>query len=149
MRQRPGGVTILAVLAVVLGLLGLCGNAFGVMGSAVSGVVKVLGASGLTPGKLFFDSIIGLVISAATLVFGVGAMQLKPWAWYLGLGIEAVAIVQHVVEIARKGSGGGNITGHAFGIVIALLIIAYLLRGHVQEAFAVKRVAAPTRAALR
>src|SRR5579875_2968404 len=135
MRQRPGGVTILAVLAVLLGLLGLCGNSFGLMGSAVGGVAKLLGASGLTPGKLFFDSIIGLVLSAATLIFGFGAFALKSWAWFLGLGIEAAYIIEHIVRIVSKGSGGGNIAGNVIGIVIALLISAYLLRGHVQEAF--------------
>jgi hypothetical protein len=130
---RPQGITILAVLAAIGGVLGIFG-AFALFGlGALSGMVA--GAAGapvagfLTGGFAIFWGLVTLAQSAAALFFAYGAWFLKPWAWMLGVGVEAAAIVINLVNII--GGQGGSVVS----ILISGGIIYYLFTPAIQRAF--------------
>ena len=118
-RERPLGVTILAVLAIISGILGLLG------GVALLG----LGAAGLG-GVAAIMGILVLVLAVLELAFGFGAWTLQPWAWTLGVASQVLSRC-HCRDIAM----GGSITGQIVGIIIAAVILYYLFTPPVRQAF--------------
>jgi hypothetical protein len=116
--DRPNGVTILALL------YGLVGMVVIAEGGAISGI-----ALGVIANPTTFPLVLGLLTIAGGIclfAFAYGAWQLKPWAW--GLGI-AIMVVAPIVDVA---AAGANALG---SIVVAVVIIYYLSRRHVREAF--------------
>lgn len=114
-QQRPLGVTILAVLAFIVGILGILG---GIGLFALGGGWAALGA-------------ITLIIGILQLALGYGFWTLKPWAWMLGIALEAINIVLSIIYIAR----GNSVASNIIGILIAAGIIYYLTRPQVRQAF--------------
>jgi hypothetical protein len=116
--QRPTGVTALAMLYGLIGMVVIA------EGGAISGI-----SLGLIVDANHFPLVLGLLTIAGGIclfAFAYGAWGLKPWAW--GLGI-AIMIVAPILDLAVAGV-------NAIGtIVVAALIIFYLLRPHVREAF--------------
>lgn len=132
--QRPTGVTVLGVLAIIGGIVGLCGGTLGLLGGALAGSVAVAGTSSqlaADAGILVVLSIIVLALAVLDFVFGVGALQLRAWAWKLGVGLSAVNIILDVVEIIVAHSIFGNI----IGIVVNAIILYYLYQPNVRKAF--------------
>lgn len=124
--QRPMGVTILAILAAIGGVLGiLAGLALMALSSATTDLA-ISGLSGLT-------SILGIVTLALgilDLVFAYGAWGLKPWAWMLGIGLEAAGIVVDLL-VFRSSTASSTV----ISVLIAAGIIYYLYQPHVRRAF--------------
>ncbi|HEX6818254.1 MAG TPA: hypothetical protein VF120_07765 [Ktedonobacterales bacterium] len=141
-RERPTGVTILAILAIIGGVFGLCGGGLGLLGGALGGAAAgSLGASGATTsdtaalaadaGVLTIISIGLLVLSVFYIILGIGALRLSPWAWTLGVALSAVAIIVDVVEAVLTHSFVSPI----IGIVISGIILYYLFQPNVRQAF--------------
>lgn len=140
-QQRPTGVTILGILAIIGGILGLCGGVLGLLGGALAGSV----AAGTSPyatagtttqlaadaGILIVLSVFVLVLAVLDIVLGVGALQLRPWAWPLGVGLMAVTIILDIVDIVISRSFFSPI----IGIVVSAIILYYLYQPNVQKAF--------------
>jgi hypothetical protein len=57
-------------------------------------------------------------------------VDLKPWAWMLGIVLEVAGIVVDILEF-RSATASSTIVG----IVIAGIIIYYLYQPHVRRAF--------------
>lgn len=129
--QRPMGVTIIAVLAIIGGVFGLCGGTVGIVGSGFGGIGSILGFENLHPGVLFWGSLLSLVIGVLDLVFGFGALALRPWAWILGVGLQALSLVENIISFIQ---GDGRV-GATISAIIAAVILAYLFSGTVQRAF--------------
>jgi uncharacterized membrane protein (DUF2068 family) len=131
---RPLGVTILGVLAIIGGILALCGGlglAFG--GSALTSALSAAGQStAISAGALAVSGGISAVLGVLELVFGVGLLQLKSWAWMLGVALSIVSLVIGVIEIAVKYSTVGN---QIIGMVISVIILVYLFTPGVRAAF--------------
>lgn len=126
--QRPTGITILAVLAIIGGLLGLCGGLtlFGVGG------LGVLGGSAEAGGLGFLFGGMSLLSAVLYLAFGIGAWLLKPWAWILGIIGAAWSILSSVVSLI---AGGGSLIGTIIAIIIPAIILWYLFRPEIKQAF--------------
>ncbi len=123
--QRPTGITILAILSAIGGVLGLLAAlAFLTVGTAVVG-------SGLG-GFVFVAGILILAYSVLSLILAFGFWGLKPWAWPLGIGVQALGIVQTLLQFANNSS---NITSLVIGLGIAAFILWYLFQPHVKAAF--------------
>lgn len=112
MKQRPTGITVLAVLAAIGGLFGLLG---GVALMAFSPVVGLL----------------ALILAVLDFAFAYGAWTLQPWAWTLGVAIQAVSVLSIVFSMANGSSIGSQI----LPIAIVGIILYYLFRKDIQEAF--------------
>src|SRR5215469_13209842 len=87
-RQRPMGVTILAVLAFLVGISGILG-AIGIL--ALGGGYVMLG-------------VIALVLALLELGLGYGFWTLQPWAWTLGITLQVINIVLNVIYLFTQRS---------------------------------------------
>lgn len=118
-RERPLGVTILAVLAGIGGALGLLGS-LGLIGlGGLGGLFVILG-------------LVSLVLSIAYLLFAYGAWTLQPWAWTLGVGLAAASIVLTLLQLMQ---GMTNVVGALISIAISGVILYYLFTPEVKAAF--------------
>jgi uncharacterized membrane protein (DUF2068 family) len=125
-RRRPLGVTIITILAAIDGLLFILGGLFLLLGSSALGIAIDSAALG---GLAAVIGAITLVTGILLLVFAWGAWGLQPWAWTLGVVLEAIAIVLGLFSLFN-GSGGAVLS-----IAIAALITWYLFQPDVRRAF--------------
>ena len=114
-QQRPLGVTILAVLAFIGGILNILG---GIGGFALGG------------GWAFFGAIY-LILGILELGLGYGFWTLKPWAWMLGITLQAISIVLSIIYIVGRNSVASDI----IDILVAAGIIYYLTRPQIRQVF--------------
>ena len=125
--QRPLGVTILAVLAAIGGVLGiLAGLVLVGLSSSVAAADMALPLSG----AVVILGIVSIVVGIGDLAFAYGAWGLKPWAWMLGIVLEAVGIAVNLLEFRSA-----TVTSTIVSVVIAGAIIYYLYQPHVRRAF--------------
>jgi Predicted membrane protein (DUF2127) len=113
-RQRPIGVTIIAILAILGGIAFI--------------------ASGL--GTLILIPLIGIFIGSGLLILGLayflmayGLWKGKSWAWILTLILSGIGIIVGIGSIVV-----GNI-GSIFHIIINAIVIFYLYRPNVKSFF--------------
>ena len=140
MQERPIGVTILAVLAIVAGVFGffaaialLLGGSMAAVGSAALAPSSGTGAAAAA-GFGFMAVLTGLftlVVAVAEVVFGLGALQLKPWAWMIGIASQALGILNILVSMISGRSGFGGIVS----LAICGAILWYLFTPEVKRAF--------------
>jgi len=123
--QRPTGVTIIAILSAIGGVLGLLASLV-LLGLGAAGAAASLG------GLAFIAGIIVLAYSILSLVLAYGFWTLKPWAWPLGVGVQAVGILQAILQFANDSS---QIVSLVISIAIAGVILWYLFQPHVKAAF--------------
>ena len=115
---RPTGITILAVLSGVGGVL----MAIAGIGIFVLGAVA-FGGLGALLGIAF------IAVAALYLAFCVGALQMKPWAWPLGVVGAVASIILGVLQLL-----GGDMS-QIIGIAIAGAILYYLWQPGIKAAF--------------
>jgi uncharacterized membrane protein (DUF2068 family) len=123
--QRPTGVTIIAVLSAIGGVLGL-------LASLVLLGFGAAGAAGGLGGLAFVAGLIVLAYSVLSLVLAYGFWFLKSWAWPLGVGVQAVGILQAVLQFMNNTS---QVVSLVVSIAIAGVILWYLFQPHVKAAF--------------
>jgi hypothetical protein len=123
-QQRPTGVAVLAVAAAALGVLAILGA--GAWWNASEGLAWLPRIHG-------GERLIALVLLAAglsELVFAYGAWMLRPWAWTLGVVLEAIVIVLALLQLGRL-----EYARHIVTIVIAGFTLWYLATPRVRAAF--------------
>lgn len=110
-KQRPIGVTILAILVILGGIFMLFG------GLVLLGVGAVAGAGGAG----IFGGLVAVIGGLLALfgllwvIAGIGLWRLKGWAWWL-------AVIVSVINLAISG-----VSMDFVGVAIALLILIYLV----------------------
>ena len=124
--ERPLGVTIIAILAAIYGVFGIFGGLVLLLGGTAIGMAAGSAAFG---GLAAVVGAVTLVMAILSLVFAWGAWGLQPWAWTLGIVLEAIAIVLGLYNLL-SGNGGAVIS-----IAIAALITWYLFQPDVRRAF--------------
>lgn len=132
--RRPIGITILAILAFIFGILGIIGGLGLIsLGGAATGIGAATGAGGAVAGGgvAFVLGILTLFSSVLSVAFAVGAWGLKPWAWTLGVGAEALALIGAVLGLGNEANRGSSI----FSILVAAGILFYLFTPTVKRAF--------------
>jgi hypothetical protein len=118
---RPTGITILAVLAAIGAVLSL------LAGFAVFTVgTLVFGLSGAVFGLAW------LALAALGLTFAIGAWQIKPWAWSLGVVLAAAAIIWSVILLI---GGGGSIFNVLFTAIVYGIVLYYLNQPTIRSLF--------------
>ena len=153
---RPTGLSVLAVLAIATGLLAIT---LGVVGSELNlGVELSLGVIGelfsfapapfTFPGSMYgfygnmgFTAAAGALVSALVgalyLMAGIGAWRVRPWAWFLGLGIIAINLFGLISTAYYALSDNWSpllLVPVLAGIVHTAALTFYLTRPHVKAA---------------
>jgi len=113
-RNRPLGVTIIAILAVIGGI-----------GSLLSGfaVMALLPLVGLIIGGIL------VIIGLAYFVMAYGLWKGLRWAWTITLILSGIGIIVGIASIAV-----GNV-GAIFHVIVNAIIIYYLYRPNVKAYF--------------
>ncbi len=119
-RQRPIGVTIIAVLDIILGLLALLGGILGFLGLGLAGeripaVIDVI--AGLALG-------IAVLIGLAYLIVGWGLWTLKRWAFWTVVVVTAISIVDHLITWLNHHL---STTSLILDIALGVIIVVYML----------------------
>jgi hypothetical protein len=105
--DRPGGVTLIALLAGITGVVMILVGAIAIPAVPIPGAVC-------------------LGVGVAELAFTYGAWVLKPWAWPLGIALQIVLSILDLIAVGMDAAGS---------IVVSGIIVYYLYRRHVKEAF--------------
>lgn len=119
-RERPLGITILAVLAAIAGILGLLGS------------VALLGVLAASGGMFMILGLITLVLSVLYLAFAYGAWTLQPWGWTLGVGLSIASIVITLLGLTQ---GTQELVSTLINLAISGVILYYLFQPDVKAAF--------------
>ncbi len=136
MKNRPAGVTIIAILAFILGgisllwsllVLGVAG-----LGSLFGGMVGAegLASAGASTGVSAF---IGVLAGIVQIVVGFGLLGVYRWAWYLALIAVGLNVVSGLISMFTGGVWGlicGGLT-----IILPAIILIYLLMPGVRRTF--------------
>jgi hypothetical protein len=148
-KQRPFGITILAILAILLGLLFLVGGVIAMaggnfLGALMSSAVTDAGATGADANVVgaavgAMGTILGIGVVVAGLLyllFGFGAWGLKGWARWLGIIASLLSLVGVGLPILQGLPGGLQLSGTQIAeLVVPALIFIYLLTPGVAKAF--------------
>uniref|UniRef100_A0A7C4BAG2 DUF7144 domain-containing protein n=1 Tax=Thermofilum pendens TaxID=2269 RepID=A0A7C4BAG2_THEPE len=127
-RQRPTGITILALLEFIGGgltiLLGIAFLALGpVIAAGLPSFLSVLvGALG---GVFIVMGLIGVVL-------GWGLWTGKGWAWWITVILQALSLLTGLAGVAMGDPAS------FIGLLIAALILWYMFKPHVKDFFGVK-----------
>ena len=118
---RPTGITILAILSAIGGVLGLFGG-FVVLGLGAT----ILGGAGVVLALAI------LALAALSLALAWGFWTLQPWAWPLGVVIQAANIILAIVQFVAADTG---IVSTIISIGIAGVILYYLNQPSIKALF--------------
>jgi hypothetical protein len=113
-RNRPLGVTIIAILAVIGGIGSL------LSGLTVLAIVPILG--------IIFGGIL-IIIGLAYFVVAYGLWKGLSWAWVLTLIVSVIGIIVGLGSIVV-----GNV-GALFHVIVNAIVIYYLYRPNVKAYF--------------
>jgi hypothetical protein len=129
--HRPLGVTILAILQLIAGLLGLCLPTVFLIGGAllafIGPVGTFVGVLGIIAGLLM---LIGPILH---LIVAYGALNLRRWAWWLGIIATGVDILGAVLNVWN----GVGLIASIIPVGFSLIVFVYLLMPGVRQAFKV------------
>lgn len=145
-RQRPTGVTLLAILNILVGALLILGALALFLSMAVAGdpVFQDALADSNVP-EWFMDqlSLVLGVMGALFLIFGVLALAVsygflngKGWSWYLAVIYGFLSIGITVISTILTG-GLSDFLMLGISIIIPVLIMVYLFQPNVKAWFAV------------
>jgi hypothetical protein len=107
-KQRPLGVTIIAILMIISGIALLS-----------TGAILLVVGIGVVP----------IVLGIASFVMAYGLWKGKGWAWTITLILSVISIISAIVSIVFGGSGA------IINIIINAIIIYYLYRPNVKAYF--------------
>jgi len=127
-RQRPLGITIIAIVLGIIGILTLLAVILGFVGVAVFVNNKVLDV--IATIVLVF----GAVVAIAEIVVAWGLWTLKVWAYWTAVVVEAIRVVHGLYDWLIAHNPGVSIVS----LIIAIVILVYLLADpNVRAAFRV------------
>jgi len=126
MRNRPIGVTILAVLAIVTGIISFCGGLASVFSFGAGVVGSLFGIS--DPGGLF-SGVYGLAWGLITIFFGYGLWNLRPWARMGTILLQGLNVLYALIALFTPPGVPW------FSAILAVVIIWYLTRPSIRASF--------------
>jgi uncharacterized membrane protein HdeD (DUF308 family) len=107
---RPLGVTIISILLGINGVLLI-----------IVGLTAVLAGGVTGAGFIFFVGWIPLIFGILSLILAWGLWNLRPWAFWTAVILEALSILNDVFSLSNNGQR------HIGDLIISLIILLYLL----------------------
>ena len=138
MKERPVGISIIAVAYILLAIFSLVwsGIVFGV-GGLTSLFGGLFGAENMADfgASSGWSGFVGIIVAIVQFVIAFGLLAMKKWAWLLGL----IGVVLTVVEGLIGVFGGGPFAFMCgiLGMFIPIIILVYLLLNSTRRAFGV------------
>jgi hypothetical protein len=138
MKERPIGISILAVAYIILAILSLLwsGLVFGVGGltSLFGGLLGAenVAALGVSSG---WSGFVGIITAIVQFVVAFGLLAMKKWAWVLALAGVVLTAVEGIIGMFTGGAFG--FMCGSLGLIIPAIILVYLLLPGTRQAFGV------------
>jgi uncharacterized membrane protein len=131
-RQRPTGVTIMAVLLGIEGLLELIGGILLiVLANSISRTIISHGhkfSAHVVDGLGIGIGSVGIVIGAVTLLFVFGLWTLRRWAYWAVIIIEGLSLLWSVLGLVRHSDTAGSTFGGTIAsMIIPVVVLVYFL----------------------
>ncbi len=122
-RERPFGVTVIAILEIIGGLVLIGLGAFFAAVGMAAGVIPFFGL----PISIVYIGLAIILIILGLIAFAIayGLWTGKGWAWTVALVFSIIGIIIGLL----------NLPGGIINIIINAIIIYYLTRPHVKEFF--------------
>ena len=124
---RPMGITIIAALLAIGAVFGIIGG----LGQIIGGPFAIFGNAGV--GGFIskeFDGTIGLILAAAQFLVAYGLFTLKPWSFWVTVGVELLGVLHGCFGFAGRANAG------ICAGLLPIIILAYMfLDGNVRRAF--------------
>jgi uncharacterized membrane protein len=123
-RQRPLGVTIMAVLLGIQGLIELIAGIILIL--AANSISHRIIANGHTTIARLVDTFgvllgsVGIVVGIITLFFVFGLWTLRRWAFWAVVIIEGLSLLRSIFELVRH-------TGTTFGVIVGMILPVIIL----------------------
>lgn len=138
MKERPVGISILAVAYILLAILSLVwsGIVFGVGGltSLFGGLfgAQNMAAFGASSG---WSGFVGIIAAIFQFIIAFGLLALKRWSWFLALIGVGITVIQGIIGVF---SGGpfAFMCG-ILGLIVPVIILVYLLLSSTRQAFGI------------
>lgn len=124
--SRPTGITILAVLSLLAALPAL------VAGLALVGVATFVAAVPVPDTFMYAVGAGTLIYAGLSLVLSYGFWTMKSWAWMVGVGLQVLGII---TALSQYSTGDRLLGSLITGVVFPALILFYLFRPNIREAF--------------
>jgi hypothetical protein len=120
-KSRPSGVVVVVVLMAWSGLL------------TIASIIPPLAPAGIPAWAMALDGVLGMVM----LIVAWGLFTLRTWAYIVTLGIQAVNGIFGVITVIAVPKAWPA----WLAIALAVVVIGYLTRPHVREAYGMLRPA--------
>jgi hypothetical protein len=137
LKQRPTGVTILAVLWFVTGASDAVGILYSVFEmfspKNIGGAIVYIG---LTIYLLFLASIL-LAKAALFVMAGIGLMKLQNWARLLSIGLIGFGLLMLAPALPTSVAHPARGVGLLLALALGIWLIVYFFKPHVKQAFGV------------
>jgi hypothetical protein len=137
LKQRPTGVTILAVLWFVTGASDAVGILYSVFEmfspKNIGGAIVYIG---LTIYLLFLASIL-LAKAALFVMAGIGLMKLQNWARLLSIGLIGFGLLMLAPALPTSVVHPARGVGLLLALALGIWLIVYFFKPHVKQAFGV------------
>jgi hypothetical protein len=154
-KNRPIGVTIIAILAVIMGILLLI-SGLALLGAGTFFSITSSGTPNNSDGFQSMGSFFGIIllvsgailmmVGIGYLVVSYGLLKGKGWAWtitviltIISLAIQIISGISNSILAASITNDGssilGGLVGQIIGIAIDIIILYYLYRPHVKAFF--------------
>ena len=135
-KQRPTGITLLAIAFIILGVLSFVWSllVFGV--GAVTGLTgSIIGAENVASlgGSNVFGGMVGMAAAVLDFIIAFGLLRLKPWAWLLALIGVGLNFISGIVGIFQGGFFA--LCCGLLGLLVPGAILFYLLRPEIRRLF--------------
>ena len=136
MKERPAGITLLVILYFVLGGLSLLWSflIFGFGGlNSLFGSLFGAEAMAVFGNQTAWSGFLGLITAAVQIVVAFGLLGMYRWAYVLAMIGVVISVLQGLVGMF---SGGifGFMCG-SLGLILPVIILIYLLRPKIRQAF--------------
>lgn len=143
-RQRPFGVTLLAILEVLAGIFFLLAAIGSFLLSAVIDVqewIDQLGPNfpqGLIEAIPFFFGIMGivfLILAILWFLIAYGYLKGRGWSWTLSVVLLVLSILFNVIGSVSTGFSASGLIGLFVGIAVPIIVLVYLFQSNVKAWF--------------
>ncbi len=143
-RQRPFGVTLLAILMIIGGILSLLAAIGSFLVTAFINVQEIIDQVGqqipqwLIEAVPFIFAIMGvvfLILAIIAFLLAYGYLKGRGWSWTLSIVLLVLSIIFGVVNLVISGLAATGVVSAVISLIISVIILIYLMRPGVKAWF--------------
>lgn len=143
-RQRPLGVTILAILGILFGVFLLIVAVGSFLVAGVLSMEEIISQIGQEVPQWLIDmapllfgamGVVFLILAVILFLLAYGYLKGRGWAWTVSMVLAVLAIIFGVVGWVLSGFNPAGLVSMLINILIPVIIVIYLNMNHVKAWF--------------